>query len=282
MEEAAKQFLELLSKLQKQAQEKTDLTHPELQVASVQNASKKAKRQYIISHTDNYEARVKKAQRATELRHLLNRLKTLESSIEGMNKFLEDKKDPNYSFGGQFDPMIHKVQLEADRVKQRLSQFASEFSKPPVSIEPTVSTPTETGPTEKATEENTEDPEPTDEFAPEAHFPIGSKIEPEETLPAGNTPSPSPPPEASLKRKRLSFGEDEEVDADKKKSDVFFNPDAGVIHQNSPVPAFGAPVGRVGGSLTSPSPASAPIPIQVRAQPKPTDFASFFRDHLRR
>lgn len=284
MEEAIKDFMQLISQMKAKSQESTPLPPPTL---VVQKPAKKEKRAYTITHTDSFQARMKKAVRATELRHLLNRLKTLESTIEGMEKFLKDAEDPEFSFNGQFDSMIQRIKDESVKVKRILGASVStptitevkeaiqEVKQELASVEQ---------PTE-VKEETLEDKAPVPSVDAEQQPAFSTdKLEPEpspataqasEAIPQATPPAATP--STPSKRKRLFLEFDEGDFDDKTQEPVFFTPEAGVIHQNTTVRAFGNPVGRSVDEALQGAPQ-----IQIRPPPVKTDFSSYFRNHLRR
>lgn len=292
MEEAIKDFMQLISQMKAKSQESTPLPPPTL---VVQKPAKKEKRAYTITHADSFQARMKKAVRATELRHLLNRLKTLESTIEGMEKFLKDAEDPEFSFNGQFDSMIQRIRDESVKVKRILGASAA----PPTITEvkeaiqevkqelASVEQPTEVK--EETLEETA--PVPTVDAEQQPAFST-DKLEPEPSPSAVHVseavpqaipqaiPQATPPaatPSTPSKRKRLFLEFDDGDFDDKTQEPVFFTPEAGVIHQNTTVRAFGNPVGRSVDEALQGAPQ-----IQIRTPPVKTDFSSYFRNHLRR
>lgn len=274
MEDIISKLIEAL----KEQQKKTNEVQRPPEVLHKVTIAPKQKRQYIVSATDKFEERCKKASRATELRHLLARLKTIDSTIAGMHKFMEASSQDDYSFQGRFNPLIDRVRDEANRVQKMLASYSSSVTSGPKEDEQPNSA--DSTVLENLTEKVEEAIQELEQKQEEAQI-ILQPMEPE--FQVSRAPSPAKPvPE---KRKREDTAEERLP-----RSDVLFHPTTGVVHQNTRIrPTF--PVFPPVHEDDEPGPAQVslqpayqpPIQLTVTAPSRPqSSLASSFLSHMRR
>mgnify|MGYP006289643667 CR=1 FL=1 len=281
MEEA---ILQLVKALTEQKKKENGLPAYGGNMLEVQIPPKARKRQYIVSATGNFDERIKKAARATQLRHLLARVKSMESTLSGMDKFLKDCQEDDFSFGGRFDPMIQQIKDEIAKAKNVLNGYASTVSLPAIPEEPEEKAPT--------ISENVQ------EIKKEAEAEL-KKVEEEIKVLEKETEEPSKPdilppvtPSAPVETPAVEMQVDNTVKPEKRKREeevipapeVLHSKETGVIHQNTRV----APTPQVTSTpLATEEPVAPPEPIKFRViepnLPKPNSkLADFYRQHLSR
>lgn len=293
MEEA---LLQLLKIIKDQKENEAQLKNEKAALLDVQIAPKssaRGKRSYVVRATDKFDERIAKATRATELRHLLARVKSMESSLKGIEKFQAESSSDDYSFGGRFDPMIQRVRAEIEKVQAIIKSYgaapetahvaATAPINENVSAE-SVSVPTEENKVAEAQSEVRElekSIEMLQEAQKDSILSDGVSMEPEETIPVPAQPTQAkvqfPPTydegmrldEVNKPRPEKRRQDFEELP----RSDVLYSPSTGAVHQNTKV----RPV--------TPVPES-PKPIELKVTQQAvrvgSTLASSFRDHLTR